>query len=85
MEKAKSTGKCVVLSDIPVHREQNPEKGIYSPAFDHEAPADALLLAWSEFDRQVDISREERALAASPARQREFVERYREIVTAAAG
>jgi glycosyltransferase involved in cell wall biosynthesis len=29
VEESKSLGKKILLSDIPVHREQNPEKGIY--------------------------------------------------------
>lgn len=43
VEEAKVLGKRVILSDIPVHREQNPEYGVY---FDPKNPAElAQLLA----------------------------------------
>lgn len=48
VEEAKSIGKNVILSDIPVHREQNPEFGFY---FNHDNEiqlASLLLEIWQK-------------------------------------
>ncbi|MBD1364357.1 glycosyltransferase [Mucilaginibacter sp. ZT4R22] len=40
VEEAKSSGKQIILADIPIHREQNPENGIYfNPLDEHELAA----------------------------------------------
>lgn len=82
VEESKSTGKRILLSDIPVHREQNPEEGIYFPPLDAEALADAIVQAIEQFDRQRDFVNQELAIAAFPARQRKFALRYQQIVAA---
>lgn len=43
VEEAKALNLNVVLSDIPVHREQNPEQGIFFPSHDPERLADILF------------------------------------------
>ena len=85
VEESKSVGKRIVLSDIPVHREQDPEGGIYFPALDAEALAESLLRARDLSDHQGDLAREERALASFPIREREFACRFEQIVLTAAG
>jgi glycosyltransferase involved in cell wall biosynthesis len=42
VEESKALGLTVILSDIPVHREQNPDHGIYFPAHDREGLANIL-------------------------------------------
>jgi glycosyltransferase involved in cell wall biosynthesis len=80
VEEAKSLGKVVVLSDIPVHREQAPERGIYFDPRDGGALADALWQAWIGHDPGADRSAAERAAASLPERRRAFAERYARIV-----
>lgn len=41
VEESKSVGQTIVLSDIPVHREQNPSKGIY---FDPAKESDLAVI-----------------------------------------
>ena len=48
VEEAKSLEKKIVLSDIPVHREQNPEKGEYFPPNDADLLAEKLNAIWSD-------------------------------------
>ena len=51
VEEAKSMGKTVILSDIPVHREQAPPGGVFVAPDDPAAMAEALQAtagAWSE-------------------------------------
>jgi glycosyltransferase involved in cell wall biosynthesis len=80
VEEAKSMGKQIVLSDIPVHLEQAPERGIYFPAEDPDALAEAMVLAYNEFDGQQDGAMQVQARDLFPQRQREFGERYLAII-----
>ena len=83
VEESKSLGKSILLSDIPVHREQAPELGVYFHPDDSEALAEALWNTWAGFDPQVDASMQQRARAAFPARQRKFGEDFQSIVLGA--
>jgi glycosyltransferase involved in cell wall biosynthesis len=76
VEEAKSMGKQIVLSDIPVHREQAPERGYFFPADDPEALAAAMKAAYNGFDTQKDAAMQEAASGRFPERQREFGEAY---------
>jgi glycosyltransferase involved in cell wall biosynthesis len=79
VEEAKSLGKTVLLSDIPVHREQAPERGLYFDPRDPERLADALWRAWTQRDAAEDAAAATRAAAALPARRRTFAEAYARI------
>jgi glycosyltransferase involved in cell wall biosynthesis len=83
VEEAKSMGKTIILSDIPVHREQNPERGVYFSTLDPEDLARALLRVRDRFDLRIDMDNCRRALSAYPARQREFARRYQDIAISA--
>lgn len=85
VEEAKSMGKQIVLSDIPVHREQAPERGFFFPPEKPDALADALTAAYNGFDRQQDAVMQGKASARFPERQREFGEAYQAIVMRVAG
>lgn len=79
VEEAKSMGKAVVLSDILVHREQAPERGVYFPPDDAPALAAALCRSyenWREVDDEQHLSRAARDL---PLRRRSFGQRYKQI------
>jgi len=76
VEEAKSMGKQIVLSDIPVHREQAPERGFFFPANDPEALAAAMMDAYNQFDAHKDAAMQDAARARFPGRQREFGEAY---------
>ena len=80
VEEGKSLGKRILLSDIPVHREQAPDGGLY---FDPRNPEELAALI-SSLSAEYDAHEEELAalLAAErlPARLREFARRYEDIV-----
>ncbi|MEA2530039.1 MAG: hypothetical protein QOG89_1683 [Thermomicrobiales bacterium] len=85
VEEAKSIGKRIVLSDLPVHREQAPPAGVY---FDPDEPiglADALWHAWSVHDPVADQALVERAQSDLPARIQAFGRAYEQIVLEATG
>lgn len=76
VEEAKSIGKQIVLSDIPVHREQAPERGFFFPADDPEALAEAMTVAYNQFDVDEDVAKQNAASTRFQERQREFGEAY---------
>lgn len=80
VEEAKSTGKQIVLSDIPVHREQAPEHGFYFPPEDSAALAAAMRAAYAAFDEERDAAMQLAARTRFPERQRAFAETYQRIV-----
>lgn len=83
VEEAKSMGKKVILSDIPVHREQNPERGVFVKP-DHPAQlAAALEAALRDFDVEAEKQYAEKAKRELPERRTAFGKCYQEIVMAA--
>jgi glycosyltransferase involved in cell wall biosynthesis len=81
VEEAKSMGKQIVLSDIPVHREQAPERGFFFPAEDPEALAQAMRVAYNGFNTERDAAMQDMARVHFPERQRGFGEAYLRIVS----
>ena len=85
VEEAKSLGKRVVLSDIPVHREQAPAGAVYFPPRNPKALADVLRGVLSDRDAGGEMRRAERAKALMPMRRRDFALGYERIVRDALG
>ena len=79
VEEARALGKRTVLSDIDVHREQDPPGALFADPHDPAAFAAALRAAWDEHDPSAERERRDRAQAEHPVRRREFAERYVEI------
>jgi glycosyltransferase involved in cell wall biosynthesis len=80
VEEAKALGKCVLLSDLDVHKEQDPEHAIFFKRDDAGQLAAAmyqLLNAQPSTRNLVDFST---LSTAHNARRRLFAETYREIV-----
>lgn len=46
VEEAKYRGKAILLSDLPVHREQAPQKGVYFDPTDPDELADKMWQMW---------------------------------------
>jgi glycosyltransferase involved in cell wall biosynthesis len=85
VEEARSMGKATILSDIDVHREQDPPGATFFPPDDAEALARALEAIWRGDAQRDDRAREAAADAALPGRTAAFAARYRAILEAAAG
>jgi len=80
VEETKSLGKKMILSDIPVHREQDPDGGTY---FDPQAPedlADKMGQAWDTTPPGPDFSREEKARSMLMKRMCLFGETFVDII-----
>ena len=68
-----------MLSDIDVHREQQPERGHYFPADDAPALAELLVETWRAHDPARDEAAAAQAAAELPARTRAFGATYQAI------
>ena len=79
VEEAKSLGKRVLLSDIPVHREQAPERSAYFDPQDPQQLAEAMWTAWTADDSGAAAAMA-RATERLPLRRQEFAETYAAIV-----
>ena len=79
VEEAKSSGKRLILSDIPVHREQDPIDAIYFPAHDAAALAEAMLRVQSDFQSEREATRKQVALENHGRQVSAFAQRYIEI------
>jgi glycosyltransferase involved in cell wall biosynthesis len=85
VEEAKSLGKAVLLSDLPVHREQAPPAARY---FDPHAPralAAALVATFEEGRPGPDADLEAAARAGLPVRTRAYAKAFLKIVSEVSG
>lgn len=85
VEEAKSLGKRIILSDLPVHREQAPPDGVYIDPDDAAGLADAMGDALRTFDPAAEAARSARARRDLPGRVQAFARRYQEIVLEVTG
>lgn len=84
VEEAKSQGKAILLSDIPVHREQAPERGAFFSIDDAETLADLMTRTVKDYDAAAEDRFAVAAAAALPDRVDAFARRYQSIVEEAA-
>ena len=80
VEEVKSIGKMIVVSDIPVHREQNPPAAVF---FDPQNPEQLAICLKEVFSAKMagpDSELEAQARAHLPERTREFGMRFVDIV-----
>jgi glycosyltransferase involved in cell wall biosynthesis len=82
VEDARALGKRLVVSDLPVHREQNPEGAIFFPAESAEALADALADA---LERPTVVPSEADALERQTDRVRAYARSFVAIAAEATG
>jgi glycosyltransferase involved in cell wall biosynthesis len=80
VEEAKSLGKRIILSDLPVHREQAPPDGVFIDPDDPIGLADAMRSALTGFDAAAEGERAARAKGDLPGRVLAFAEAYQQIV-----
>ena len=84
VEEAKSLGKNIILSDLNVHREQNPPNALYFSALDHVGLAEILKDKWENGSCGPDYELEKTARSSMQARMKEFGEAYKSILYEAA-
>ena len=79
VEEAKSIGKRVLLSDIPVHREQNPNHALYFGPDDLPGVCSAILNVWN-VDEVAPPEWQREAAGSLRERTRCFGEKYLRLV-----
>lgn len=80
VEESKSLGKLVILSDIPVHREQNPARAKYFDPKDPVSLARQLQMASQEYQPALETEFREAARSDWLKRRRTFGENYLDIL-----
>ena len=85
VEEAKSLGKRIILSNIPVHMEQNPERGLFFEPHNPEALADAISHTLAEYDSAAEHDQMQMAIQKLPERVQSFGRSYQDIVIKVAG
>lgn len=80
VEEAKSVGKKIILSDIPVHREQNPPRAIYFSPQDPASLAKILVEVFQSAQPGPDRALESQARACVTARVAAFGKGFLQIV-----
>jgi glycosyltransferase involved in cell wall biosynthesis len=72
VEEARLAGKTVLLSDIPVHREQDPPNAVYFHPAKPEELADRMITVFDDLACRFDSRREEHARQAYARLQEEY-------------
>ena len=80
VEDARTLGKSLFLSDIPVHREQRPPDAVFFDAESAEDIAAKLQAAWPHLSPGPDPRREEAAWGETKKNGVRFARRFIEIV-----
>ena len=80
VEDARSLSKPVLLSDFPVHMEQDPPDAFYFPRGDYGKLADLMAKAWETYEPGPDPEREARAQTANGQRLVDYGRRFLSIV-----
>lgn len=80
VEEAKARGKIVILSDLPVHREQNPRRGLFFHPRDAAALAGALKQVLESHRPEEEARQEEQARQEARERWQAFGEQYQRLI-----
>jgi glycosyltransferase involved in cell wall biosynthesis len=80
VEEVKSLGKSIIISDIPVHREQNPSSALYFDPHDPVLLAQYLLKTQKEKSPGPELELEQLAREQLPERTRTFAHTFYEII-----
>ena len=80
VEEAKILRLNILLSDIPVHREQNPEKGRYFHPDDAQRLADLLCTSLAEYQSETRREEPDNTINNMEKQKREFARNYENIV-----
>jgi glycosyltransferase involved in cell wall biosynthesis len=83
VEETKSVGKRLILSDLPVHREQDPPESIYFDPHNPEQLAEILAEFQTNLPPGPDTHLEEEAARLLPERLKKFAHRFVEVASEA--
>jgi len=81
VEEVKSLGKSIILSDIPVHREQDPARAMYFDPQNPDELASHLRMLHVEKAPGADRDLENQARYDLPTRTEKFAQTFNKIIT----
>ncbi len=79
VEETKTIGKPMILSDLEVHREQNPPETLYFKPHDVDALANAMEKVWRMYPSGPNRAVEETAAQDYPRRSKAFAQSFADI------
>jgi glycosyltransferase involved in cell wall biosynthesis len=79
VEEAKSLGKGMIVSNIPVHKEQNPPESVFFDPHDPQMLADCLVEIYDKRQPGPDAKLEANAQNLLPIRTRQFAENFIQV------
>lgn len=79
VEEAKSYGKIIILSDINVHREQAPERGLFFDPFSPIELAKILLNTLASYDRKLEHDCSQKSLENLSRRLKTYARDFEKI------
>jgi glycosyltransferase involved in cell wall biosynthesis len=85
VEETKSVGKTILLSDIAVHREQNPPSAVYFDPHNPEDLAQKLKTLWNRSAPGPDQKLEDQARKTLAPRMKAFADTFSSLVQEAFG
>lgn len=77
VEECKTLGKNLIISDIPIHREQNPKHVIYFNPYKANQLADILESVFANQNKYLHIYDEDEYYNYNNLRQKEFIIKYK--------
>jgi glycosyltransferase involved in cell wall biosynthesis len=80
VEEAKALDKRIILSDIPIHREQNPKNGLFFPHDNPQKLATLLLSSSSEFEQEKSMEKTGNHSQDHEMQIKKFSQNYENIV-----
>jgi glycosyltransferase involved in cell wall biosynthesis len=80
VEEAKSLGKTIILSELPVHLEQNPVSAHYFDPHNADQLAQIMQHVFHHTSAGPDLELEDRSRKALPGRTREFAIAFHQIM-----
>lgn len=76
VEEAKSLGKKVIISEIPVHIEQMPQHGVFFNPKSAESLANVIWSTWCSYDHADDVILMKKALENIEIKKNEFAKKF---------
>ena len=80
VEESKQIGKRILLSDIPVHREQNPENGVFFDPHNAEELAHLMMQTLCNYDREHEERFEAKAKGSQYSIWNKYKQDYLKII-----
>tara|TARA_Y100000590_G_C15735299_1_gene1018314 strand:+ start:2300 stop:3487 length:1188 start_codon:yes stop_codon:yes gene_type:complete len=80
VEQAKSMGKKIILSNIGVHKEQNPLRGIYFNANNFKELSSILIQTWKNYDEKKEKKFINNAYKLQKEMLIEYAKQYQKII-----